>query len=149
MKERKITKNDNDRERSNIRSSNKIVSFQKEKQQIEFNNSKYEGSVYIYIEGESFEKARYSYYLEYIEEDELEDFLLVILNSLIGEVLKDGKSLKIKEPTEPLLNKEITIDFYSSRHTNNKFFFEHTPADITYTQLIVILNSCIANLRQQ
>lgn len=129
-------------------SSNKIVSFQKEKERIELDNSQYEGSVHIYIEGESFEKAQYFYFFEYIEKEELENLLLIILNSLIEKTLRDNKNLKIQEPIEPLLNKEITIDFYSSKHTNNKFFFEHAPKDITYNQLIVILNSCIANLRQ-
>lgn len=128
-------------------SSNKIISFQQEKERLELESCEYEGTVKIYVEGEAFEGAHYLYYLENIEKEYLEDFFLVILNSLIEEFVKLGNSLKIKEATEPLLNKEITIDYYSSKH-GDKFFFEHSPKEITYPQLIVILNSCIADLRQ-
>lgn len=130
-------------------SCNKIVSFQKEKERIELENCRYEGSVSIYIKGDSFENANYCYFLEYIEQEYLEDFFLTILNSLAQELLQDSDRFKIQEPIEPLLNTEITIDYYSSTHNSNKFFFEHSPEDITYTQLFVVLNSCVANLRQQ
>lgn len=129
--------------------SEKVVSFEKEKERLELENCKYEGTVTIYIEGKSFEDAMYYYELEYIETNELIDFFQVILNNLVEDFIRTSGSLKIQESIEPLLNKTITIDYYSSQHNSNKFFFEHAPEEITYTQLIVILNSCIANLRQE
>lgn len=129
-------------------SSDKIISFQEERERIELKNCQYEGTVKIYIEGKSFENAKYFYYLEGIEKEYLEDFLLIILNALIEELVQAGDTLKIKEPIEPLLNREYTIDYYSSKYSKDYYFFEHIPKEVTYKQLIVVLNSCVANLRQ-
>ncbi len=128
-------------------SSNKIISFQEEKERLELENCEYEGTVKIYVEGKSFEGAHYQYYLENIEREYLEEFFLRILNSLIEKLIESGSNLRIEESIKALLNKEITIDYYSSKQ-GNKIFFEHSPKEITYPQLIVILNSCIADLRQ-
>ncbi len=128
-------------------SSNKIISFQQEKERIALKNCEYEGTVKIYVEGKAFEGARYLYTLQNIEKEYLERFLLLILNSLIERLVQSGSNLRIEEATEHLLNKEIIIDYYSSKY-GDKFFFEHSPKEITDSQLIVILNSCIADLRQ-
>lgn len=129
-------------------SCDRIVSFQEERKRIELENCQYEGTVKIYIEGKSFENAKYFYSLEYIEKEYLEEFLLIILNTLIEELVKTNDNLKIQEPIESLLNREYTIDYYSSIYSKDHYFFEQSPKEITYEQLIVVLNSCVANLRQ-
>lgn len=127
----------------------KILSFEQQKNRLAFKKCEYSFSITIYIKGYSFQDAIYQYYLEYIQEDEVESALNDVIKALVSDIQKKG-IFHIAEPIEPLLNRKVTIHYFLPYHgTNNGiFYYEYEPEELSDTQLIVILNNCIANLRQ-
>ena len=123
----------------------KIISFEDAKKRIE-EASYYIGSITIFIEGKSFEKSVYNYYLEYLETEDLEEALEDVFESLS----KNVDISNIYESTSTLLNRDITINYYLPK-TKNKgiYFYDYEPDDLTETQLFVILAFCIINLKKQ
>ena len=129
-------------------STDKIVSFEKEKQRTKLKKCEY-SNIIIYIKGSSFEDAVYYYYSEYFEENEILGALIDVIQDLMGDLIEEGEVIQISEPIFPLLNKEITIHYFIPVDYENDgiFYYEYEPEELTNTQLIVILNNCIANLR--
>ena len=129
--------------------ADKIISFEKEKERRIIDKCEY-SNITIYIKGRSFEDAIYYYFSDYFQEDEILEALIDVIQDLTESLIKECNVMQIVEPTFPLLNREITIHYYTPFSVKNDgiFYYEYEPEELTNKQLIVILNSCIANLRQ-
>ena len=129
-------------------STDKIISFEKEKERKQIRKCEY-ANIIIYIKGSSFEDATYYYISDYFQKDEVLEVLIYVIQDLINDLVETKDHIQISEPIFPLLNREIIIHYHIPVNDANDgiFYYEYEPEELTNTQLIVILNNCIANLR--
>lgn len=127
---------------------NRIIPFEKGKKRVEDYKYTYQGTIKIEIIGNSLETATYYYDAQFLSSnDQLFNYLKMTLNDLTGKYIAKHGMKSINEKSELLINQEVSIDYYFPKAKNAKHFaYRYTP--LTQTQMICILNMCIANLKQ-
>ncbi len=124
-----------------------IINFQKAKERILLTRSNYIGSIGIYMKfAEKIEDISFNYYLyDGIQEDEIEELVCTMLNSIVKEHIGDSDKLNINRNILRICNREYV--FYIFLIDNESFFFEWSP-DADDEDMIILLHYAYQNLLQ-
>lgn len=124
-----------------------IINFQEAKERILLKRSNYIGSIGIYMKfAEKIEDISFNYYLyDGIQEDEIEELVCTMLNSIIKEHIGDSDKLNINRNILRICNREYV--FYIFLIDNESFFFEWSP-DADDEDMIILLHYAYQNLLQ-
>lgn len=124
-----------------------IINFQKAKERILLKRSNYIGSIGIYMKfAEKIEDISFNYYLyDGIQEDEIEELVCTMLNSIVKEHIGDSDKLNINRNMLRICNREYV--FYIFLIDNESFFFEWSP-DADDEDMIILLHYAYQNLLQ-
>jgi len=124
-----------------------IINFQKAKERILLKRSNYIGSIGIYMKfAEKIEDISFNYYLyDGIQEDEIEELVCTMLNSIVKEHIGDSDKLNINRNILRICNREYV--FYIFLIDNESFFFEWSP-DADDEDMIILLHYAYQNLLQ-
>ncbi len=124
-----------------------IINFQEAKERILLKKSNYIGSIGIYMKfAEKIEDISFNYYLyDGIQEDEIEELVCTMLNSIVKEHIGDSDKLNINRNMLRICNREYV--FYIFLIDNESFFFEWSP-DTDDEDMIILLHYAYQNLLQ-
>ena len=124
-----------------------IINFQKAKERILLKRSNYIGSIGIYMKfAEKIEDISFNYYIyDGIQEDEIEELVCTMLNSIVKEHIGDSDKLNINRNMLRICNREYV--FYIFLIDNESFFFEWSP-DADDEDMIILLHYAYQNLLQ-
>lgn len=124
-----------------------IINFQEAKERILLKKSNYIGSIGIYMKfAEKIEDISFNYYLyDGIQEDEIEELVCTMLNSIVKEHIGDSDKLNINRNMLRICNREYV--FYIFLIDNESFFFEWSP-DADDEDMIILLHYAYQNLLQ-
>ncbi len=124
-----------------------IINFQKAKERILLKRSNYIGGIGIYMKfAEKIEDISFNYYLyDGIQEDEIEELVCTMLNSIVKEHIGDSDKLNINRNMLRICNREYV--FYIFLIDNESFFFEWSP-DADDEDMIILLHYAYQNLLQ-